>query len=237
MNLLAIVQSLHYEAKLPGSPSSTVVGQSGRFADLVRWAVEAWHDIQRDRDGRWKWLRGDWTLDTAADTQTYVYGDCTDVDAAAPITRFSAWDFDEDEPPFIYLVSEGKAAERELPIAGWSDFRSLYVRGTHTSARPGLITADASDTLHFGPTPNGIYRVTGNYWKSIQTLAIDADIPEMPDEYHMLIVYRALLKYGYNTVAQEVLARARTEGAPIYDALLENQWYGRFRMRLPGPLA
>ena len=237
MEFLELVQSLHYEAKLPGSAPSAVTGLSGRAADLVRWTAEAYNDIQREHDSRWKWLRSNWTVNTVDGTQTYDPGDCTDVDDAAVITRFSSWDFDDEELPFIYLVSEGVATERELPVSHWQDFRPLYVKGSHTASVPAQMSADHLDTLYFGPKPNGIYKVSGSYWKSLQTLAADDDEPEMPANYHMLVVYRALLKYAYNTVSQEVLARAQTEGTPLEDALVLNQWYGRFRIRLPGPLA
>jgi len=237
VDFLALVQSLHYEAKLPGSAPSAVTGQSGRAADLVRWTAEAYNDIQRELDGRWKWLRSNWTVNTVDGTQTYDPSDCTDVDDAAVITRFSAWDFDDEELPFIYLVSEGVATERELPVSHWQDFRGLYVKGSHTASVPAQLAFDHLDTLYLGPKPNGIYKVSGSYWKNLQTLAADADEPEMPAAYHMLVVYRALVKYAYNSVSQEVLARAETEGTPLYDALVMNQWYGRFRMRLPGTLA
>jgi len=237
VDFLALVQSLHYEAKLPGSPPAAVTAQSGRAADLVRWIIEAWNDIQRDKDGRWKWRRSEWFVNTVADDASYVFSDCTDVIAAATITRFHAWELDDDDPPFIYLVSEGKTSERELPIARWNEFRRLYLRATHDPASPSQMSVDHTDALYFGPTPNDIYRVTGNYWKSIQNLVNDVDVPEMPSDFHMLIVYRALLKYAYNVVGQDILARAQTEGTPIYDALVENQWYGRFRISFPPPLA
>lgn len=237
MDLLALVQSLHYEAKLPGSPPAAVTGQTGRAADLVRWAIEAWNDIQRDKDGRWKWLRSEFTLDTTADTQSYAFTACTDVAAAAAISRFRAWDTDFENQPFIYLVSDGKATERELPFDPWNEFRNLYVRATHTAAPPSQISVDYADKLFLGPTPDLVYRVTGHYWKSNQILAVAADVPEMPADYHMLIVYRALVKYGYTAVAQEILARAQTEGTQLYDSLVENQWYGRFRIQFPPALA
>ena len=238
MNFLTLVQSLHYEAKLPGSAPSAVTGQSGRAADLVRWTAEAWNDIQRDKDSRWKWMRSDWTLNTVDGTQSYDSDDCDDVADGATISRFLAWDLDDENPPFIYLVSDGVATERELPLAQhWNDFRSLYVRATHTAAAPAQMSVDPADALFFGPTPDDIYRISGSYWKSIQELVADGDVPEMPANYHMLIVYRALLKYAYNIVGQEILARARTEGTPLYDALILNQWYGRFRIRLPAALA
>lgn len=212
-------------------------GLDGRGADLVRWAIEAWNDIQRDRDGKWNWLRGDFYVDTVADTASYASTDCTDVADAVAITRFRAWDLDKREPPLIYLSSDGKVAEREFFIDDWAHFRYLYLRGTHTAGYPGSVVTDALNNLYIGPKPDAVYRITGNYWKSNQTLADDADIPEMPADYHFLIVYRAIVKYAYNTVSHEILARAQAEGAPMYDALALNQAYSRFSFSVADALA
>lgn len=237
MNLLGIVQSIHQEAALPGAAPTTVAGQSGRAADLVRWAIEAYNDIQRERNGRWKWLRRKFTLNTVADTISYAYTDCTDVDAATPIARFRDWHFDENEPPLIYLVSDGQSTERKLTIHPWAEFRDDYQVGTHTSAYPGWISRDVLNKLYLGPKPDGIYLVSGDFWRSNQILADDNDIPEMPTDYHMLIVYRAIVKYGFNIVAQEKLARARTEGEPLWNGLVQNQHHGLWSLTTSGPLA
>ncbi len=237
MELLELVQSLHYEAGQPGSPPDAVTGQSGRAADLVRWAIEAYNDIQRDKDGRWKWLRSDWYVDTVDGTQSYAPSDCKEASTDDAISRFRAWDLDDENPPFIYLSSEGVATENELAVGYWPDFRRLYVKATHTSAKPAQMSVDVADNILFGPKPNGVYRVSGSYWKNNQALAVDADEPEMPSDYHMLIVYRALIKYGYDVVKPETLARARVEGGAIWSALVLNQWYGRFRLQLPPALA
>jgi len=237
LNLLTIVQSLHYEAKLAGDAPSAVTGQTGRSADLVRWAIEAYNDIQRDRDGKWNWLRGDWYVDTVASTSSYAYTACTDNVAAAAISRFRAWDLDEREPPFIYLSSAGEATERELVVYDWRDFRYQYIRATHTAGYPGAISVKVDNTLHLGPTPDAVYRVTGNYWKDAQELVADADVPEMPADFHMAIVYRALVKYGYNTVSPEILARAEVEGKSIWESLVNSQAYSKFSLSTNGPLA
>lgn len=237
MNLLQIVQRMHYEAKLPGTPPSTAVGQSGRAADLVRWAIEAYNDIQREQGGRWKWLRRDFTVDTAADKAVYSFDECTDVADGAPISRFRAWHFDTDELPLIYRVSDGKSTEGELAIAEWEPFRRNYVRGTHASATPRFVTTDPAGKLRLGPTPDDVYRVSGSYWAANQILANDADEPEMPEDFQMLIVYRGLESYGYDVVAQEILARVATEGGRLWESLLADQSYGRFSMSLEGPLA
>ncbi len=196
MNFLALVQSLHYEAKLPGSPPDAVSGQSGRDADLVRWTAEAYNDIQRDMDSRWKWLRSDWTVDTEADTQSYAAAVVTDVEDAAFITRFLAWDVDEENLPFIYLASEGITTEREIYLDHWNDFRRQYVRAFPDATFPSRFAVDPADNLQFGPKPDDVYTVTGSYWKSIQSLVADADTPEMPANYPFLVVYRALVKYA-----------------------------------------
>ena len=237
MNLLGIVQSLHYEAKLAGSAPSGVAGQTGRSADLVRWAIEAYNDIQRDKDGKWKWLRGDWYFDTVADTASYAPGAVNDTDTTAIITRFRAWDLDTRELPLIFLSADGQATQREMLIKDWRDFRYIYLRGTHTAGYSGDIAAKVDNKLFLGPTPNDVYRVTGTYWKSIQELVVDADTPEMPADFHMAIVYRALVKYGYNSVSPELLARAEVDGKILWESLVNNQSYSRYSWSTNGPLA
>ena len=237
MDLLALVQSLHQEAKLTGAAPDAVTGQSGRDADLVRWCIEAYNDIQRAKDGKWKWLRGDCHFDTIAATGSYASTAVQDTDDATAITRFRSWDMDNREPPLIFLSADGKVAERELFIDTWTHFRYLYVRGTHAASYPGVIAIDSSDNIRLGPTPDDVYRVTGNYWKANQNLAADTDVPEMPADYHMMVVWRAITKYAYNTVSHEVLARAQSEGGPLWDALAENQGYARFSITIADALA
>ncbi len=237
MNLLGIVQSIHQEAKLAGDEPTTTVSQTGRSGDLVRWAIEAWNDIQRENNGKWLWMLGDCYFDTSASDDSYAYGDVTDTDAASAITRFRSWHLDERERPLIYLSADGASTERELSLVDWHEFRFKYVRGTHTAAYPAVICSDFNENLRLGPTPDAVYRVTGNYWKSNQVLANNTDIPEMPTDYHMLIVYRALVKYGYNAISHEALARAEADGAPLWDALQHNQAYKRFSLTTHEALA
>lgn len=237
MDLLALVQSLHQEAKLTGAEPDAVTGQTGRDADLVRWSIEAYNDIQRAKDGKWKWLRSGFHVDTVADTASYAFGAVQDTDDSAAITRFRAWDLDPREPPLIFLSADGKVAERELFIDTWTHFRYLYLRGTHASSYPSTVVTDVNDKLFLGATPDAVYRVTGNYWKSNQNLVADTDVPEMPADYHMMVVWRAITKYAYNTVGHEVLARAQSEGGPLWDALVENQGYARFSITIADPLA
>jgi hypothetical protein len=67
-----------------------------------------------------------------------------------------------------------------------------------------------------------------------QVLALATDTPEMPSDYHMLIVYRAMIDYGYLEVAPEVLNRAEKKAMQL-TRQLENNRMPRWRKR--GPLA
>lgn len=237
MNALELVQRTHYEARLPGAPPTSLIGQSGRAGDVVRWTVEAYNDIQREHDGRWNWLFGTFQVDTVASDPSYAYSECTDVELSGEITRFRAWHWDDYAAPLIYLVADGKSTEGDLLISDWAYYRHIYYRGEHTASKPGIITADPRGVLYLGPTPDDIYRVTGNFWRGNQVLAADEHEPEMPVDYHMAIVYRAILKYGYTEIAGDVVARCQAEGQPLFDALTLNQSYARATIRTGPALA
>ena len=238
MLFLPIVQALHREAKLPGAPPATVVGQIGRAADLVAWAAESYNDIQRENDGKWRWLLSQFTFAASGGGNSYPTIVISDTIHGGFISvRFRAFEIDERNKPFIYQASEGIATERELPHCEYALFRSRYLRAAHTYAPPSCYTVDPLNNFLLGPTPDTDYALRGPYWRSNQTLAADDDEPEMPADYHMLIVWNALINYGYNEVANEVLSKAIARGAPIHDALMLNQAYSRFSWGMPNALA
>jgi len=81
----------------------------------------------------------------------------------------------------------------------------------------------SNNSLGLGPKPTAGYTVAGEYWKSAQTLAADADEPEMPAEIHMAIVYRAMMMYGRFTAAGEVFNDGEQNYRRILTALVRNQ--------------
>lgn len=226
MTYLELVQRLHQELRLSGSQPAGVSGLSGQQADLATWISQAYTDIQLDNDGKWKWLRREFTLNTVSGTQRYAYTDCTDVDASAAIARFKEWDLhNEDDPPKIYLQSSGVSAETWIWPWWWLDFKRVYRFGTTVSGQPAHIAEDEQNRLWLGPEPNDVYVITGNYWRSPQTLENDGDEPEMPSYYHMAIVYEAMVSYAYNLSAGEALARAQTQGRDMRAKLdIDQSW-------------
>lgn len=217
---------------------TTVVSQTGELARVVEWVVRAWNDIQGMHVAPgWRWMRSRWTVNTVADDDTYAGTDCTDSRLSAVVSRFRRWihlDSYGYSNVTMYLQSTGVAGESYLNFMPWEDFRHRYKRGTQTSSRPAHFTIDPQNNLVLGPKPSAVYVLQGEYRMSNQVLDDDADTPEMPSDFHDLIVYRAMLEYGMHSVAAESLAAARLNYAVLLDQLRADQLEA---IETAGPLA
>lgn len=236
MNFLAICQRLREECGVAGTGPTTVIGQAGELQRLVQWAAAAYDEIQ-EKHFNWRWLRSSWTVNTVLNDDSYAPADCTDVLAAAAITRFrNWWPFDEEGAPNvqIYKQSEGVATERRMSFMSLPSYRYQYRLGSPAGGLPSFYAIDPKNNLLLGPKPDGVYVVSGEYQKSGQTLALDADVPEMPDRFHLLVVYRAMEKYGAFKAAAEVFTRAQYEGSRLMTQLELDQLPD---IALAGPMA
>lgn len=226
---------LRRECGVAGTGPTAVTGQTGDLERIVAWYAQAYTEIQ-NRHPDWLWLRSTWTVNTVAADDTYAYGDVTDSRLSATITRFRRWWlYDLDGFPNVkcYLTSAGVSGEKYLLPLPWAAFRDLYKKGTQTNNAPVHVAADPQRNLVFGPKPDAVYTITGEYQMSAQVLAANGDTPEMPSDYHQLIVYRAMEKYGGFRAAPEVLTRGIMEGNRLMRQLENNQ---RPECSLAGPL-
>lgn len=211
MTFLELCKAVRREAGISGTGPTSVLNQSGEMGRIVEWVKSSWTEIQMLRQN-WMWMRGEFSFQTT--TSDYDY---TAAEVGIP-SRFRMWDM---ESMRIYLTSEGVANEWALPYLGYNDYLRIYLTGTQTSNRPTCHAIGPSLKLLLGPKPNGIYTVTGEYWKSAQTLAADEDVPELPSEYHELIQWWALEHYALFESAGEVLVRAQKK-IRLYRSRLEN---------------
>lgn len=221
---LVLSQHLRQEVEGGGSGPSAVTGQTGEAAHYVDWISDAYTELQQKQD--WNWLRSEFSVNTVASDDKYAGTDCTDTRLAATVTRFSKWITRDDSGCSnikAYLQSTGVSGEYWLTPMSWSEFRYTYKTGTQTDGQPQHFTIDPQNNLRLGPAPDAVYVVSGEYQMSPQTLAADGDTPEMPSQFHELIVYEAMEKYGASSIAPEVLARAGREGGRMRNALMRNQ--------------
>lgn len=219
---LAICQDVARESGVVAAPDSptTVTGQVGQLRRLVGWVSEAYRRIQLTKD--WRWLQAEFSGETIAGVQEYR------ADALGITSRFSKWlrttDDNQNFPVTRYLTSLGRTDEQELIWIEWNDFKRRFLIGSAATSSdpPSFYTIDPTDRLRFYPIPDDIYTIRGEYMKSPQILTSDGDIPEMPEQFHDLIKWRALMLLGKFDEAFELLPYYQIEHDQI-DALLQHK--------------
>lgn len=234
MNFLDTVKRVRQECDGTGTGPSAVTNQTGESKRFVDWTVAAWNTIQ-GKHTNWRWMRSTFTLPLTTDDGTYAYTDATDTIAAAVISRFSRWIVGERDFPWrIYKTSDGVSSERYLEYMPYNTFRRQFRMGTQNSGPPAYYSVDPQNNVLIGPKPDAAYVVSGDYQRSAQTLAANDDTPELPAQYHMLIVYEAMKLYARFESAPEVMAGAADEGGRLWRQLEINQ---RPQMDIAGPMA
>jgi hypothetical protein len=213
MTFLQICQRLRQEAGVSGTGPASVLSQTGEMKRIVDWVNTAWEDIQLSRTN-WNWMRADFSFDTTLDDYDYTAAE------AGITTRFSQWDTDTIKS---FRTSVGVSNEFELGELLYSRYRSIYLVGPQPSGTPICFSLAPDRKLLLGPKPDGVFTVSGQYWKTPQVLAVDADEPEMPAEFHMLIVWKALEMYGYYEAASECVGRGQKYGNRYMNRLELNQ--------------
>lgn len=187
MNYLQLCQDVSRESGTVSGDTTptTTTGQSGRLLKIVNWTAKAWLAIQNLHDD-WLWMRSEFTGAIVVGTMRYT-------DATLGITRWGRW-ITDDHSVTLYTTSLGVADEGELLFIDWTTWRQRYGRGAQTPNRPIEYSVSPLGELCVGPTPDVPYVIRGEFQKSAQALAANADIPELPDtNLHSVIVWRALL--------------------------------------------
>ena len=210
-----------------GQPVLTTLGGALSYenARFKAWVAEAWTDIQT-KHRTWTFMEREFTFQATAGVQQY-----TAATLSTPLTSFANW----NRKTFrCYNTATGYSDEQLLPFLDWDTFRNLYKYGTMrtTQQRPVVYTIDPLKKILLGPLPDATYTIEGWYYKAPQNLSADTDVPELDEEFHMLIVYLAMEKYGFYEAAPEVLQRARSEGGPLM-AQLEMDYLPQITMGAP----
>lgn len=202
---LQLASRLRQEVGGSGTGPTSVANQTGEYRRFVDWIATADEDIQRLHND-WRFMVGTFSLNTVADDNSYAAADCI-----TPITDLRDWKKDSFK---IYQTSTSDETPLEwIPYQDWYD---LYNTGVQSTTRPCFWTIGNDQSIKLGPTPNAVYRITGEYQKSVDTMTVDADTPNYPAEYHLLAVYGAMMMYGRYSGAMEVYA----DGENRYNRML-----------------
>lgn len=211
---LELTQRCASECGVSLTGPSAVTSQTGRLGQIVNWVNSSWYDIQTKYDN-WHFMRASFTVATTASDGKYAITDCTDVATSAALTvaGFRCWVNNSFK---IYLTSAGSGTETDLRYVDYDYWYQRWNTGAQSDSYPTDFTIDHDRAILLAPKPGGIYTVSGEYMKAATLLSGDSDEPEMPAEYRMAIVYRAMMKYGRYNAAPEVF----TDGQAEYTRLM-----------------
>jgi len=208
VNYLQLVNTARVECGVSGPALTTVQGLTpgGESARMANWVNQAWMDVQTAKED-WQWLREPVQFNLVTQQQEY-----TPAQAGVGST-FGNWKRDSFR---CSSVGQNYADEQLLNYMDYTTFRNLYQYGNMrtTYARPVVVSiapGGPDKNLAFGSIPDQPYVITAEYYKKPVELEADADEPQIPSRFHMIIVYRAMMYYGGYEAAPEVFARGEQE--------------------------
>lgn len=188
MDYLALAKKLATESGTVASAQVlSVVDQAGRLGKVVGWVADAWIDIQ-NMNSTWFFRQAEFTSALLVDTGAYTA-------TSFGITDLSKFKGNQalNDIYTCYDPDIGVSDEQPLTFMAWDSFNRAYRRGVQTSTRPGRFSIAPDGALWVGPAPDKAYVFKGEYVKAPQTLAANTDTPICPEDFHLIIVWYALL--------------------------------------------
>lgn len=183
-----------------GDPQ-TVVNQSGRLLRLVNWVNDAWREVQREQK-HWRWMLYDHTGNTVATVQSY---NGADLGVSSRFGRWMPFDNGHECEVSVWDTAIGRSDEGYLRFVEWTDFRRIYMsRGNaEETGKPRVCTLAPDGKLTVYPIPDKAYKLRCQYRRSFQDLVANTDVPEMPEDFHDAIKWKALVYLGMFDEATE----------------------------------
>lgn len=225
MDRLALVNSAIVECGVSGGPLTTAVAASltGSIARVAGWVDAAWNEVQTEHDD-WVWMRSSNLLGagasfvTVAGQASYPLGTTAGTVGIA-VDNFGKWDRDTFR---CYTTTVGTNDEQFLDNIPFDVWRDAYMLGAMRSVqtRPVAVAVGPDQSVNVGPPSNGLYTVTADYFVAPSAMTADTNTPTgLPLRFHMLIVYKAMKKYGFYESAPEVLSRGTAEYNLMFNQL------------------
>ena len=199
-------------------PESAYGGTTEHRSRLVRWIQRSWRDIQNDQP-RWKFMIRNGQMALVKNQWTYDIKGIVDGDL--PV-GFEDYQYEEIIPfvaprdaRYVWIVDGGVPIPRREPcyyvpperffghIDRFND-KNVGTPSRYTFDREGWIVFDSK------PADDNLY-LQFEYRVVQQELTADADVPRgLPEKFHELIVYGAMMKNSMFDESDPQYRRART---------------------------
>lgn len=225
MTFLELCQAVAlYSGTGDGTKPATVSGQTGRMAMIVNWVQDAWNELQYSRNA-WGFMRSEFTSELIGDQAVYAASDLG-------ITDHAQWV--QDGVMTLYEETD-QAGEGILPWIDYRLWKEQYDRGTPTNTKPTCVALSPNNELCFGPKPDTTYTyvVRGQYIKAPQALTDDGDEPTLPERFHKIIMWKALINLADFDEAATHMQTARRHYGEMLFALERDQLHERLTIGAP----
>lgn len=207
MDNLELVRRLQSEAGIAGPAIASVLNQTGMSAKLVNWIQESWVEIQKMRPD-WDFLVNEWGVALQIGKQDY---NIIDDLGLATVRKFD---------PSDWRIEELPTDRSFLNYLDYRRWREKYGPGVFSPGRPSELTFVTNTLLRFNAIPDKAYNLTARGWMTSEVMTDDADIPTMPEDYHMAIVWKALEHYGFHEAAPELMAKGQRMFRIVYGEMV-----------------
>ncbi|MEO0504440.1 MAG: hypothetical protein AAFZ14_14020 [Pseudomonadota bacterium] len=208
---------------IPGVAPSTTVGNTDRLAKIVSWTSQAYTRIQTARND-WRWLNREGELTLLANTRRTTKASLAE--DGVPASRFATWLYDPEQGEgswSAYETSQGVANERPLRFEHWHFFYRYRLRGPEDTNPPVRFSIDNQDRVVVDPVPTTEWTMRCRFKAGPQTLAADDDVPEMPEQFHQMIVWRALMFLANFDEATTQLPEWKGNYEALYGKIVQQQ--------------
>jgi hypothetical protein len=199
---LELLRQLHKEVGAVGSAPTAVTGLAGEASRLANWVIQADNYVQL-KWVNWKFLRGEFSQATTASIAVL----------AKPAT-LKYWDFKT-----FKIIEPGETDKNPLAAVEYDKIKSDILDTSEDIPWRAIVMPDNS--LKFEPVPDAAYTIEADYYNKPTLLAANADVSLIPEEFHQIIIGRAMILYANYESAPEI----KDQGEEIYVeqlALLEN---------------
>lgn len=207
MNFLELTQKLRFHCGVSGIGPTSVTGQTGEYERLVNWISDAWVEIQ-NLPGNWAYLWKQDTYNTVAGTMDY------DILTNQNIKKI------DKQKVYAYDTAVGRAAIYRLQFMEYPVWVDRYFTEDQTEQKkPEYFTILPDHSMRLWPNPDGIYHIDLEGFQPATFLANDADEPAMHPQYHMAIVFYAMMTYAGYEFAPEIAQLGAQRWAKFYDEM------------------
>jgi hypothetical protein len=231
MNYLQLAQRTRRKCRIAGTGPTAVANQSEEYSRVLDWVNEAWMIIQRKHETAWLFMRASCSAPTINGQAAYGASEFNLTDLGRFVLNYETGDTFR-----VYNTAQGQASETFMDVVDYDSWRDTYLIGALRTSyqRPDTVAVGPDGKLYCGPIPSGGWTIGGDYIRVPTEMVQATDVPSLPAQYHMAIVYRAMMLYGVSEAAAEVYQ----DGQNAFDTVMREIERTQLPpMRLAGALA